>query len=99
MPVDKARRTSIHVHLDDPIVNGGLNFLFGGARAAVEDEEARREIELKVTRTAPILTEVNQSFRQSFLWHMPGVSQEVRGAAVHFPVCKHHAHFQMQPLC
>ena len=37
-PVTK--RTSIDVHLDHTVPHGRLNLILGGARAAVEDQEA-----------------------------------------------------------
>jgi hypothetical protein len=38
--VNKVTQTSIHVHLDDTMVNGGLDFLLGRARATVENKIA-----------------------------------------------------------
>ena len=32
-------RTSIHIHLDDTIVNGSLNLFLGRAGAAMENKE------------------------------------------------------------
>ena len=37
-------QTGVHVHLDNTIVNGSLDFLLRRARATMEDEEARKNI-------------------------------------------------------
>ena len=96
------KQTGVHVHLDNTIVNGSLDFLLGGARAAMEDEEAG-----KTSRSGKnerciltvILTAVVRSFRRSGSWHTTGVWKEVQGAIVRYPVCIRRARFRTQPLC
>ena len=94
-------QTSIHVHLDYTIVNGGLDFLLGRARATVEHKVAGTQVINVVPRREENLppTAVAQHCRRSSFSHMPGVGQEARGAAGHFRVCKRHAHYRTQPLC
>ena len=96
-------QTSVHVHLDNTIVDGSLDFLFGRARATMEDEETiKKNIAFgkhKRCILTLILTEVVHSFHRSGSWRTPGVWKEVRGAVVRYPVCKRRVRFQTQPLC
>ena len=48
----KVIQTGVHIHLDNTIVNGSLDFLLGRARATMEDEVTRKTSRSESTRGA-----------------------------------------------
>lgn len=68
-------RTGVHVHLDDPVLNGSLDLFLGGTGTAVENEEPiAAGLEARLMRgsyTHKGLGDVPPNFSLTCFWCLP----------------------------